>query len=146
MKTLFIFDCGCKIPIEKTDIKTYNKSGKRYTCHRLCKEHSGHLLHKIVTCDKCKAEIQVNSKCNRRKCKCGYTIHILNSDKPKKKIKKIKVKPVKECLYCENEANSNNDDCLCTFHHKEDQDDMYLLSQFDSFCRQSLELAESMVC
>jgi hypothetical protein len=138
MKPILIFDCGCKLDISQTEIKTYNKGGNKYTCQRLCKKHGGRLLHKIVTCDVCSTKTEVNGKCNRKKCKCGALITISNGEKPVKKTRRSKQK-VKDCIFCGKTTNAGNKDNLCTkCHNSQDIDSMNLVA-FESFARNVAE-------
>jgi len=142
METLYIFDCGCKITEEKTKIKTKNLTGEKYKCSRVCLEHEdAELLYKIVKC-KCGLEIKTNKKCNIKKCpECGYVIKIRVSDNKKptnKKKKKVVSQRAHDCLFCDQPANKNNKDNLCTACHHKDIADQFMLELYDGIFRKSL--------
>jgi hypothetical protein len=72
-------------------------------------------------------------KCNRKRCECGKLMVITNSEKSKKK-KIRKAPPLKNCIFCEDQINTNYNNGMCTKCSNEYDND-YDLIMFDNFAR-----------
>lgn len=135
---LYIFDCGCSIPISETEVKTPTKLKKR-TTKRLCKNHGGNLLYKIATCNKCGRKMKMSNRCHQKKCECGNLIKVFAGDNA---YKAIGIHPfkVKECNFCGDEANVNYGNGLCTKCHHEYEASKIDIALFDQFARKVAEV------